>query len=91
MVIMTIMKRWPVHEAKAGFSELLSEAQRSGPQAITKHAKRIAVVLSEQDYERLTMRGKVSLLDYFAKSPLAGAEDLDLRRDKSTGPEAPKL
>ncbi|MYL02036.1 MAG: type II toxin-antitoxin system Phd/YefM family antitoxin, partial [Gammaproteobacteria bacterium] len=43
-------KRWQVQEAKARFSELVRSAD-SGPQTITVHGRRAAVVLSADDYD----------------------------------------
>ena len=71
---------WQVQEAKAEFSALVSAAEKAGPQAITKHGRSVAVVLSQKDYEQLTRRPKVPLLEFFANSPLA---ELDLERDRS--------
>jgi prevent-host-death family protein len=75
------MKRveWQVQEAKAEFSALIIAAEKSGPQSVTKHGRRVAVVLSEDDYARLSRRPKSSLAEFFANSPLA---ELDLARDR---------
>ena len=72
---------WQVQEAKARFSALVRDASTQGPQTITVHGRRAAVVLSPEDYDRLK-RGRSSLAEFLARSPLAGA-DLDLERDRS--------
>ena len=46
------MGKWPVHEAKRRFSELI-ERSKDGPQVITRHGKEHAVILSPDDYHRL--------------------------------------
>ncbi len=75
-------KNWQVQEAKARFSELIRNAD-SGPQTITVHGRRAAVVLSADDYDRLKdRRGKPALTEFLRDSPLAGV-GLDLERDRS--------
>jgi antitoxin Phd len=71
---------WQIQEAKGKFSAVLSQAQCAGPQRITKHGRPIAVILSHQDYERLTRVGGTSIVEFFADSPLS---QLDLQeRDR---------
>ena len=53
------MRVWQVQEAKNKFSELLRESKTRGPQVITKHGHREAVVLSGEEYDRLTGRKSV--------------------------------
>ncbi|HWL86538.1 MAG TPA: type II toxin-antitoxin system Phd/YefM family antitoxin [Polyangiaceae bacterium] len=45
--------RWRVAEAKASLSELVRESAR-GPQRIENRGREVAVVLSIEDYQRLT-------------------------------------
>ncbi len=47
---------WQVQTAKARFSELLEKAQQEGPQCITRHGARRAMVLSARDYDALVAR-----------------------------------
>ncbi|HXR97341.1 MAG TPA: type II toxin-antitoxin system Phd/YefM family antitoxin [Terriglobales bacterium] len=49
---------WQLHAAKARLSELLDRAQTEGPQAITRHGKRRAVVLCDRDYQALVVNHK---------------------------------
>ena len=80
--IREMTRNWQVQEAKARFSELVRSAD-SGPQTITIHGRRAAVVLSADDYDRLkNKRGKPALTEFLRDSPLAGVE-LDLERDRS--------
>lgn len=72
---------WQVQEAKARFSALVRKAATQGPQTITVHGRRAAVVLSPEDYDRLK-RPRSSFADFLARSPLAGT-DLELERDRS--------
>lgn len=47
------MTTWQVQHAKARLSELLDQAEREGPQTISRHGKPWAVVVSITDYRRL--------------------------------------
>ena len=72
---------WQLQEAKNKLSELVNEAEKQGPQIITRHGEQVAVVLSYEDYSRL-VKPKTDLLEFFQSSPLARIE-LDLERDHS--------
>ena len=75
-------KTWQVQEAKARFSELVRSAA-SRPQTITLHGRPAAIVLSPDEYDRLSARGrKPPLSRFLLDSPLAGVE-LDLQRDRT--------
>jgi prevent-host-death family protein len=71
---------WTVADAKARFSEVLERARSEGPQTITRNGRTTAVVVSAEEWERKTRR-KGSLAEFFANSPLRGAE-IDLERVK---------
>ncbi|CAA7621004.1 Prevent-host-death family protein [Magnetospirillum sp. LM-5] len=75
------MHAWQVQDAKARFSELLRSAAAEGPQAITVRGRTTAVVMSQDEYERLKGR-KPSLVEFLRTSPLSGV-DLDVERDRS--------
>lgn len=72
---------WPLQDAKAQLSELVREAQTDGPQFISVRGEPAVVVISQKEYNSLTIPA-VSVVDFFRKSPLVGL-DLDLSRDKS--------
>ena len=74
---------WQVQDAKNRFSEMLERARKDGPQTVTRHGRKVAVVLSHEEFEKLS-RPKDSLVDYFRNSPLAGVE-LDITRSRDTG------
>lgn len=77
------MTKWQLQDAKARFSELIKKASQEGPQHITLHGSPAAVVLSADDYERLTRRSRRKrFIEFVRNSPLADIE-LDLRRDRS--------
>jgi prevent-host-death family protein len=46
--------RWQLQEAKQRFSELIRHARSHGPQVVTKHGEEVAVVVSIEEYRRLT-------------------------------------
>lgn len=77
------MRSWPMQDAKTHLSEVVRDAQRAGPQAITWHGREVAVVLSRADYERLTGADQ-SLVEFMQRSPLFGSEDIDFTRDASS-------
>ena len=70
---------WQLQEAKNKLSQVVDEAQRSGPQLITRRGVKAAVILSFEDYRRLTASRK-KLSEFFRDSPLAEVE-LDMKRD----------
>ncbi len=74
------MEKWQLQDAKNKFSEVVDNALKSGPQFVTRRGIETVVVLSVDEYKKLTRPG-TGLVDFFRKSPLCGA-DLDLERDK---------
>ncbi len=71
---------WKLQDAKNQFSEVVKQASRSGPQIVTRHGEETAVILSIEDYRRLT-RPEVDLVQFLQDSPLCGEE---LEFDRST-------
>jgi prevent-host-death family protein len=51
---------WSLAEAKAKFSELVERARTQGPQHLTKNGKDAVVVLSAEDYRRLSQTNGVA-------------------------------
>lgn len=75
--------KWALQDAKNRFSEVVNEAQRGGPQVITRRGQEAAVVLSFDDWTRLSRR-KGQLIDVLRRAPrLPGG--LDVGRSKDTG------
>jgi len=72
---------WQIQDAKNKLSEVITCAIQQGPQLITKHGEKAAVVLSYIEYEKLR-KSQVKLSEFFSTSPLAGI-NIDLTRDKS--------
>jgi len=73
------MSRWQLQEAKARLSEVVKRATKEGPQKITVYGKQAAVVISNEEYERLK-HPKDSFVQFMRRSPLYGLE-LDLSRE----------
>ena len=77
-------KEWQLQDAKARFSEVFRLARESGPQRVTKHGREAVVVLSAEEFARITEAEsrKGSLVEFFAASPLRDSGiDLDRPRD----------
>lgn len=71
---------WSVAEAKARFSEVIDRALKQGPQAITKNGRPAVVVVASGEWRRRMARNS-TLADFFAASPLRGAE-LEIERPR---------
>jgi len=71
---------WNIAEAKAKFSEVISRAESKGPQIVTRHGRKVAVIVSAEEWDRKKAR-KGTLADFFARSPLRGS-GIDLERVK---------
>ena len=72
---------WQLQEAKNKLSSLVERAQKEGPQIITKHGKEAVVVMSVEDYKKMS-KPKADLVSFLQNSPLHGLE-IDITRDKS--------
>ncbi len=83
------MHTWQLQEAKNKFSEVVNNALSSGPQVITRHGVETAVLMSYEEFKRLTLPQK-SLSAFFRDSPLAEVE-LDLSRDAGMARREPAL
>jgi len=75
---------WQLQTAKARFSELFRKARAEGPQWVTRQGKDAVVVVAAEEFQRLRARSRQpeSLVEFFAKSPLAGVNlEIDRPRD----------
>ena len=68
--------RWQLQEAKQRFSELVRHARADGPQVVTKHGEEVAVVVSIEEYRRLTDE-LPSFKDFLLAAPDLDALDMD--------------
>jgi prevent-host-death family protein len=55
------MRIWPVHDAKARFSELLDACVAEGPQMVTRRGAEAAVLVPVADWPRLNTAERPSL------------------------------
>jgi antitoxin Phd len=78
--------RWQLQTAKAQFSEVFRRARSEGPQWVTRQDKEAVVVLPAEEFERLKARARQpqSLVEFFARSPLAKA-DINFDREPDYG------
>ena len=71
-------REWQLQEAKNRLSQVVDLALHDGPQTITLRGKPAAVVVSVEDYRKLTAP-RTGLSQFFRQSPLREV-DLDLER-----------
>lgn len=71
-------REWQLQEAKNRLSQVVDQALHDGPQTITLRGKPSAVVVSFEEYRKLTMP-RTGLSQFFRQSPLCEVE-LDLTR-----------
>jgi len=79
------MKKFSVFEGKNKFSEVVTNAANGEPQLITKNGKNAAVVISYNDYKKLT-KPKKSFVEFLLDNPARKyGIKLDLERSKDMG------
>ena len=71
-------REWQLQEAKNRLSQVVDSALHDGPQTITLRGKPAAVVVSFDEYRKLTLP-RTELSQFFRQSPLHDSE-LDLGR-----------
>lgn len=71
---------WQLQEAKSKFSQLVENAILDEPQFVTKHGNNAVVILSYEDYQKIT-KPQTDLVTFLRNSPLMEAE-LEFQRDK---------
>jgi antitoxin Phd len=76
---------WALQDAKNRFSEIVNQAVSDGPQTITRRGKETAVLVSIEDFQKLT-QSQGSIVSFFQNSPLSGVK-LDLDRTADYGRE----
>jgi len=65
-------RQWSLQDAKNRFSAVVEAARNGVPQTVTKHGKPVAVVLSVEEYEKLTEGGAATPL--LCRTPAGDAE-----------------
>ena len=71
---------WQLQEAKSKFSQLVEDAMHKEPQIVTKHGDKAVVVLSFEEYTKMT-KPKTDLVKFLRESPLAEVA-LEITRNK---------
>jgi prevent-host-death family protein len=64
----TPVHEWQLQDAKNRLSELIRRANDEGPQTVTVHGKRTAVLVSATAYDKLT-RPAASFTDFLLSGP----------------------
>ena len=65
-----LRSRWLLQDAKARFSELVRRARGEGPQHVTVHGREAVVVVSAEEFRRLSGgRGGADLIAALQASP----------------------
>lgn len=64
----SIAEAWQLQEAKARFSELVKQAREQGPQHITVRGEAAVVLVSEEEFARLTFSRR-SIVDHILEGP----------------------
>ncbi len=82
------MTSWALQDAKARFSAVVEQAQREGPQWVTRRGEDAVVVVAVDQFQELTRRhGRGDLVRFFRESPLTDLSADWLRRVDDTGRE----
>ena len=73
------MATWGIAKAKAQLSDVVYQAEKTGPQTLTRSGRDVAVVVSIEEWRRLHESGGThprqsdSMGDYLLSSPLNGS------------------
>ena len=76
-----IKTNWTLQDAKNKFSQVVNEALAHGPQYIMRRGVDTVVVLSIQDYEKLTS-SKPSFTDFLLNCPKIDNPDKLFKRER---------
>jgi prevent-host-death family protein len=77
---------WQLQEAKARFSEIIRRAAEEGPQHVSVRGEPAAVVLSEEDYRRLTSK-RPSIVDHILSGEPWPDDLVEAINDRPRGPD----
>jgi prevent-host-death family protein len=81
------MRTWQVQEARQQFRQLFDDAVEKGPQRVARQGKRSVVVVSEEEWKRLS-EAVPSFGDLLASCPIE-RKDLPKRRPARAVRELP--
>jgi prevent-host-death family protein len=74
--------RWQLQEAKQRFSELVRHARAHGPQVVTRHGEEVVVIVSIEEYRRLTEE-LPSFKEFLLAAPDLEALEIDRPREQT--------
>ncbi len=78
------MQKVSIYDGKAKFSELVSQASGGEPQVITKNGVETAVIISYEQFRRLTAKRR-PLVEFLLDNPFRGLrEEITIERDRRT-------
>ena len=78
---------WRLEQAKARFSEVVRLAREAGPQHVTVHGRDAVVVVSAEDFARLSPAGGApSLAALFGTGPFTRLDDFEERLVRERAP-----
>ena len=73
------MQTWPIHDAKARFSEFLETCLVEGPQMVTKRGSEAAVLVPVDEWRRLHAAARPSLKQLLLSTAARGDLALPVR------------
>jgi prevent-host-death family protein len=79
---------WQLQEAKSNLSQLIRQAATGTAQVVTLHGKPAAVVVSAEEYARLTRSHQGPLSSALLRSDIGLEEDV-FSRDRDSGRDVP--
>lgn len=71
---------WQIQEAKQHFSAVVRRAEQEGPQIVTRHGEEVVVILSAEEYRRLTVP-QPDFKEFLLSGPDFSLLDLERPRD----------
>jgi prevent-host-death family protein len=78
-----LVDAWQLQDAKNRFSEVVKRAREEGPQDVTVHGQRAAVVVSASEFDRL-IKPRMSFADFLLTDAAAWTDDVvDAINDRS--------
>lgn len=75
---------WQLQEAKNRLSEVVRLAEAGEPQAVTRHGKCVAYLVSADEWERLA-KPPLTLVEWLLSAPRAQSEDEELVIERDRG------
>jgi antitoxin Phd len=89
MAVNQSVKRWPVQDAKARFSEFLEASLKDGPQIVTRRGVETAVLVPFEEWSRLQSSARPTLKELLlADTPRAEISVPSRRQWRRRTPEA---